>query len=150
MAKLLSTITKRKHIAEEVGGYMTSIWERPVKFERSKLHPNEFDFRMENYESDNGEIRWCHVSICPRGVNVHIKFGSKLFSPGQGPKWNHYLWPGEDWTLEDYLWSLASEMNGIMAKVKPNGRVRQNLPDIGPWWMHERATFAQRGVANHG
>ena len=138
MTKFLSTKAKRKVMAKFVSDTATEIMGIPVILEPCAHYPDEFQFRMENFETDNGEVHHCVIDVCPRGVNVHIKFPRAF-----GHKWNHYIWPYAE-TTDPFFYErqVESELWRILSKTIPNGATRQDRPSMFDYWEHERALFA--------
>lgn len=125
----------------------SDVFDQVVELTPDDFHPGCFDYRLERYESDNGEIVHCHISVDTLGVDVHTRFASPQFAPWGANecsgKWNHYIWPRHHTTAESYREAVEAELRAVLPKVKPNSATRQNRPDIRDYWAAQRAEFAE-------
>jgi hypothetical protein len=137
MTKHLSTLAKRKSMARAVSALATRVMGIPVALEPCPHYPLEFQFRKEDFETDGGQVHHCVIDVCPRGVNVHIRFPRAF-----GHKWNHYLWPSTDQGATEYREQVLAQLARILKRTIPNGSTRQDRPDMGDYWASERALFA--------
>jgi len=155
MSKFLSTKAKRKAMADFVSQTVRDVWEQEFALKPCDLHPDEWSIRLEDVETDRGQVSHICVDVSPRGVSVHIKFSEAHLSPAgyahssNSRKWNHYIWPHGETDVREYRQHVESELWRIMEEVRPNGLTRQNLPDLSGYWEIQRAEFAARskGVA---
>ena len=125
MAKLLSTIAKRERMAALVSRVATEALGIPVLLAPDATYPGEFHFRAEDLESERGPVTHLHLDVCPRGVNVHIKFGFPDAGPvgtSRSGKWNHYIWPESYDDSETYAAWVQEHLFDLLAKVdlRPN------------------------------
>jgi hypothetical protein len=121
MTKLLSTIAKRKRMAALVSRVATEALGIPVALTPEEGYPGEFHFRAENLESERGPVKHIHLDVCPRGVNVHVKFGFPGAAPAgasRSGKWNHYIWPESDDTAETFAAWVEEHLFDLLAKVE--------------------------------
>jgi len=148
MHKFLSTVAKRKAMAVRVSRVASAALGIPVKLEPSDLYPGDFHFRAEDLESERGPVSHIALDVCPRGVNVHIKFGFRQFSPGDSAKWNHYIWPEPDDTAATYADWVEEDLAVILKTVQLRpGVVRADRPSMRDCWRVERETFAAECAA---
>jgi hypothetical protein len=140
MTKLLSTIAKRKRMAALVSRVASEALGIQVALTASDLYPGELHFRAENLESERGPVHHLALDVCPRGVNVHIKFGFPDAAPvGANTfsgKWNHYIWPESDDTPESYAEWVEEHLFYLLAKVELRpGVARASRPCAWEAWV---------------
>jgi len=143
MGKFLSTVAKRKAMAARVSRVASAALGLPVSLAPDAAYPGEYHFRVEGLESERGPVSHITLDVCPRGVNVHIKFGFRQFSPGDSAKWNHYLWPEAGDTAESYAAWVEDDLARLLETVQLRPNVeRANKPDMAGYWALEREAFA--------
>ena len=151
MQNHLSTIAKRAALARRLEPVASAALGLPVTLTRSDLDRDELGWRIENVESARGPVHWVHLSICPRGVNLHTKFGFREFAPagaGGSGKWNHYLWPRAGQDAASYADSVVEEVGLLLSQIRViPGVVRADRPSMLDWWAQEREKFAAECAA---
>jgi len=146
--RYLSTIAKRKALAALVSQAASAALGVPVMLTRSEYDPDEFSWRLEDAESERGAVHHISIDVCPRGVNVHVKFADPSVAPvGANPhsgKWNHYLWPDADDTAESYGAWVTEEVGRLMRKIQLRpGVARADRPsraDAIQAWLDDLAS----------
>jgi hypothetical protein len=136
--KHLSTVAKRKAVAEIVSRAASAGLGIPVALTRCGYDPDKYTWGLRNAESEWGPVRHIYLSVDRRGVAVQIQFGFAdlaLAGASARGKWNHYLLPRPQSDVASYAAEVESEIPSLLRKVqlRPNAQ-RADMPPIRAWW----------------
>lgn len=151
MQKFLSNDAKRKAMARLVSDTATRVLNHNVTLERDKdFDPDEYKFRAEGLETERGRLSHLAIDVCPRGVNLHIKFDCPALAPiganEYSGKWNHYIWPDSDDNADSYRENVILELEYLLGKIQIIDAIRCDRP--GPeLWAHYMQELRDRNAA---
>jgi len=130
MQKHFTNKAKREALAKSVNDMLAFFMGNGESLAQRYLHPLEWEYRREDFETARGKVSSLSVSTCPYGVSVHIKFSASQLAPvgsSSTGKWNHYI-------LTNDFEAIQHELTRILYEVRPNGLVRSDRPDMGDYW----------------